>query len=91
MGERPITDDDVASATRGLQLDKRTDEHLMTTLSAHRDGELSHLFASRVIVAAVRQEIGRRTAREYERQEVAAGRGYWTEGNVFVPTAGGEG
>lgn len=52
-----ITDDDIASATRALQLPSRTDDELAGSLAHH---DAIDRFASRVIAEAVRREMARR-------------------------------
>lgn len=54
---RPITDDDIASATRGLGLKRRDTCHVKETLENHRG---LNAFASAVIVKACEAELARR-------------------------------
>lgn len=54
---RPITDDDIASATRGLNLQRRDTRHVKETLDCHRG---LNAFASAVIVKACEAELERR-------------------------------
>jgi hypothetical protein len=54
---RPITDDDIASAARGLGLERRDTAHLKATLECHTG---LNAFASAVIVKAVQAELERR-------------------------------
>jgi hypothetical protein len=54
---RPITDDDIASATRGLALERRDTRYVKETLENHRG---LNAFASAVIVKACEAELARR-------------------------------
>jgi hypothetical protein len=54
---RPITDDDIASATRALGLTRRDTIHVKETLDCHRG---LNAFASAVIAKACEAELERR-------------------------------
>jgi hypothetical protein len=54
---RPITDDDIASATRALGMTRRDSAGLKETLDNHKG---LNAFASAVIVKAVEAELERR-------------------------------
>lgn len=54
---RPITDDDIAAATRALGLRRRDTVHVKETLEMHQG---LNAFASAVIAKAARLELDRR-------------------------------
>lgn len=57
---RDILQSDIDSATRGLRLDVRTTSRILDTLHDHEHGDYAHLFASKVIAVACRQQLALR-------------------------------
>lgn len=58
---RPIEQDDIDAATRGLAMTTASDERLQEIVQLHRDADN---FASAVIYEAAVLEMGRRVARQ---------------------------